>query len=44
MWVRLRAPPQPARQLAPVQALRQEPPPELRTNLQAQALVFARQR
>ena len=40
MWVRLRAPPQ----LAPVQALRQEPPPELRTNLQAQALVFARQR
>jgi hypothetical protein len=46
MWVRLRERLAPARRPEPVQALRREPPPALlgKTNLQAQAQVFAHQR
>jgi len=43
MWVR-RERPERERRPAPAQVLRQEPGPELRTNLQAQARAFAHQR
>ena len=44
MWVRRRERPAPARLPVPGQVLRQEPLPEQRKNLRAQALVFAHQR